>query len=348
MLDNGGKVVASLDATTALQLQGMAGQSSSFSNSITGQTSVFGGLSKEQVLGLQKIEGETSAVARLTDIVAVASSGNKALSQAILLQLQVPDAGSNFLSQTIASGNQFLAGRLEGVIAAINKQTSEQQAQLKRQQDLENAQAKLKIGASSLADSQAKYAAIDASVRDLYQQMKWVGRDPGGWNIYEWPAAYWQAENQRVDMQRSLQQTEIDINALRAQIRALGGVPSFSVGGYTGPGGVSDVAGIVHKGEIVWSQADIARSGGPVRVEAMRVGAVPAALRPVATRSSDQASEQAGPELVQQIVYLRAELRSSLATAQEHLAGMQRLTRGWRSVPVSGNQSDLVDVRVAA
>lgn len=348
LLDNGGKVVASLDATTALQLQGMAGQSSSFSNSITGQTSVFGGLSKEQVLGLQKIEGETSAVARLTDIVAVASSGNKALSQAILLQLQVPDAGSNFLSQTIASGNQFLAGRLEGVIAAINKQTSEQQAQLKRQQDLENAQAKLKIGASSLADSQAKYAAIDASVRDLYQQMKWVGRDPGGWNIYEWPAAYWQAENQRVDMQRSLQQTEIDINALRAQIRALGGVPSFSVGGYTGPGGVSDVAGIVHKGEIVWSQADIARSGGPVRVEAMRVGAVPAALRPVATRSSDQASEQAGPELVQQIVYLRAELRSSLATAQEHLAGMQRLTRGWRSVPVSGNQSDLVDVRVAA
>ncbi|HEL3808524.1 TPA: phage tail tape measure protein, partial [Stenotrophomonas maltophilia] len=46
----------------------------------------------------------------------------------------------------------------------------------------------------------------------------------------------------------------------------------FTVGGYTGPGGVNEPAGIVHKGEVVWSQADIARAGGLGVVEAMRRG----------------------------------------------------------------------------
>ena len=51
----------------------------------------------------------------------------------------------------------------------------------------------------------------------------------------------------------------------------------FSEGGYTGPGGVNQPAGIVHKGEVVWSQADINRSGGVAAVEAMRRGdAMPA------------------------------------------------------------------------
>ncbi|HEL5026757.1 TPA: phage tail tape measure protein [Stenotrophomonas maltophilia] len=43
-------------------------------------------------------------------------------------------------------------------------------------------------------------------------------------------------------------------------------------GGYTGDGGVNEPAGIVHKGEVVWSQADIARAGGAGIVEAMRLG----------------------------------------------------------------------------
>ena len=44
----------------------------------------------------------------------------------------------------------------------------------------------------------------------------------------------------------------------------------FAVGGYTGPGGRLEPAGVVHKGEVVWSQADVARWGGPGIVEAMR------------------------------------------------------------------------------
>lgn len=49
---------------------------------------------------------------------------------------------------------------------------------------------------------------------------------------------------------------------------------SFDTGGYTGPGGIHEPAGIVHKGEVVWSQADVARAGGVGVVEAMRRGLV--------------------------------------------------------------------------
>lgn len=48
----------------------------------------------------------------------------------------------------------------------------------------------------------------------------------------------------------------------------------FSDGGYTGPGGVYEPAGVVHKGEVVWSQSDIRRFGGVSAVEALRTGNV--------------------------------------------------------------------------
>lgn len=47
---------------------------------------------------------------------------------------------------------------------------------------------------------------------------------------------------------------------------------TFSDGGYTGPGAKYQPAGVVHKGEVVWSQQDIARAGGVGVVEAMRKG----------------------------------------------------------------------------
>ncbi|QND47654.1 hypothetical protein HB780_18425 [Rhizobium lusitanum] len=46
----------------------------------------------------------------------------------------------------------------------------------------------------------------------------------------------------------------------------------FADGGYTGPGGIHDPAGVVHAGEVVWSQKDISRAGGVGVVEAMRLG----------------------------------------------------------------------------
>ncbi|GAB2913683.1 phage tail tape measure protein [Paralcaligenes ginsengisoli] len=45
----------------------------------------------------------------------------------------------------------------------------------------------------------------------------------------------------------------------------------FDLGGYTGSGGKLTPAGIVHKGEVVFSQDDVRRNGGVSRVEAMRL-----------------------------------------------------------------------------
>ena len=55
-----------------------------------------------------------------------------------------------------------------------------------------------------------------------------------------------------------------------ANVAKIVGVKGFSTGGYTGDGGVNEVAGLVHKGEVVWSQADVQAMGGAAVVNAMR------------------------------------------------------------------------------
>ncbi|MNP37106.1 hypothetical protein D3C76_1305340 [compost metagenome] len=60
--------------------------------------------------------------------------------------------------------------------------------------------------------------------------------------------------------------------AAYALIKGMSG--GFAEGGYTGPGGKYEPAGVVHKGEVVWSQADIRRFGGVSAVEALRTGNV--------------------------------------------------------------------------
>lgn len=62
-----------------------------------------------------------------------------------------------------------------------------------------------------------------------------------------------------------------------ANIRAIKD-QGFADGGFTGYGGKYDPAGIVHKGEVVWSQEDIKRWGGVGLVENMRKSASPEAF----------------------------------------------------------------------
>lgn len=75
-----------------------------------------------------------------------------------------------------------------------------------------------------------------------------------------------------------------------------GSLDLFSSGGFTGHGGKHEPAGVVHKGEVVWSQSDVARAGGVAAVEAMRLGkkgyasggAVGRVLRPAGLMSASQ------------------------------------------------------------
>ncbi|MFC3873321.1 phage tail length tape measure family protein [Neisseria musculi] len=65
------------------------------------------------------------------------------------------------------------------------------------------------------------------------------------------------------------------VNAMKSALAgyAEGGVvmSSYSGGGYTGHGGKYEPAGIVHKGEVVFSQRDVARHGGVMAVERLRL-----------------------------------------------------------------------------
>jgi lambda family phage tail tape measure protein len=58
-------------------------------------------------------------------------------------------------------------------------------------------------------------------------------------------------------------------SGLSADTLALGG---YAYGGWTGSGGMFEPAGIVHKNEVVWSQADVRNAGGVSAVESMRRG----------------------------------------------------------------------------
>lgn len=78
----------------------------------------------------------------------------------------------------------------------------------------------------------------------------------------------------------------------------LGGIFSFlgfSKGGYTGPGGKNQPAGIVHKGEVVFSQDDVKRFGGAGNLDRIRrgyanggiVGGVPSLSSPSIPNKAD-------------------------------------------------------------
>lgn len=54
-----------------------------------------------------------------------------------------------------------------------------------------------------------------------------------------------------------------------ANVAAINGI-QFAEGGYTGPGAKYQPAGVVHAGEVVWNQEDVAKAGGPARANALR------------------------------------------------------------------------------
>ncbi|MGZ4521944.1 MAG: hypothetical protein ACXVXO_00790, partial [Mycobacteriaceae bacterium] len=70
----------------------------------------------------------------------------------------------------------------------------------------------------------------------------------------------------------SVAPTPIALGGGSGSRRTSGGqVAGYDVGGYTGPGGKYQPAGVVHAGEVVFSQEDVAAHGGVAAVEAMRL-----------------------------------------------------------------------------
>ncbi|MBI4047618.1 MAG: tape measure protein, partial [Devosia nanyangense] len=115
----------------------------------------------------------------------------------------------------------------------------------------------------------------------------------------------------------------------------IGKALGFASGGYTGPGARNQPAGIVHKGEVVWSQNDIANAGGVAAVEAMRRGL---AFPSLGTGSSDGATTISVPVTITAPGADAAaliEVRKEVAKLQANLPGIikqtvaRRAKNGW-------------------
>jgi len=98
-------------------------------------------------------------------------------------------------------------------------------------------------------------------------------------------------------------------------INAIGSVLSNgkSEGGYTGYGGKYEPAGIVHRGEVVWSQADVKAVGGPSRANAMRPTAGYATGGIVGSSIPRSMGQNAGP----QITFIMSMQDGNITTKQQ-------------------------------
>ncbi|OGB68571.1 MAG: hypothetical protein A2486_16035 [Burkholderiales bacterium RIFOXYC12_FULL_65_23] len=299
LVDNAGTVVSSLDSTTVLQLAGMQGQTAAADK----QAVSLGGLSKDQITKLQALGETQSKALGLTDLVAAATDGSETLLGAVLNRLSKQDSGTTDIVSALNRGNVDVLGKLAGIEAAIRQQSSDQAAELQRQQSLANAQASLEQyagiqratvdsvkqgiealwslasanGVDLLNDKGAKayiYVSEDGLLGSNYQQTSTTSGDGYANYIrefYQSGGVY----DQVYGKIGQLQSIAEDVKAARDLVVSLGGVPAYSVGGYTGPGAIDEPAGIVHKGEVVWSQDDVARAGGVQAVESLRLGGLP-------------------------------------------------------------------------
>ncbi|HNK53104.1 MAG TPA: hypothetical protein PLB22_06155 [Ottowia sp.] len=114
----------------------------------------------------------------------------------------------------------------------------------------------------------------------------------------------------------------------------------FADGGYTGPGAKWEPAGVVHKGEVVWSQADVARWGGPGIVDALRQGApgyadggpvavrVPQIYVPPVGRSNEE-TQALLREVLAELRAQRSDDRARHSSLAEPLQRMDRRGAKW-------------------
>lgn len=320
LVDNAGTVVSSLDSTTVLQLAGMQGQTAAADK----QAVSLGGLSKDQITKLQSLGETQSKALGLTDLVAAATDGSETLLGAVLNRLARQDSGSADIISALSLGNGDLLIKLDAIEAAIRQQAS---TKLQNQQSLDSAPYLDAQEARQAAAESAREKAIAEAQRELTDL---YSRKPSDAYHYKLGGLG------EILAQAAMRGFEVEYNAARQKVIALGGVPAYSIGGYTGPGAINEPAGIVHKGEVVWSQDDVARAGGVRAVESLRLGGLPGfadggavglPVLPVAVAQSDDGEVRALlRELVQQnrdLVQQNRELTRQMADLSSQVDRMR-------------------------
>ncbi|OBO80029.1 tape measure protein [Acinetobacter baumannii] len=110
-------------------------------------------------------------------------------------------------------------------------------------------------------------------------------------------------------------------------------IAGFSDGGFTGSGGKYQPAGIVHKGEIVWSQEDIKRWGGVGLVEKMRKSANPEAFLNN-NASADSVMRRA---MMSSNAFIESQKQSGIFN--QPVQDTQIIYKGNRSVPITSSSA---------
>ena len=108
----------------------------------------------------------------------------------------------------------------------------------------------------------------------------------------------------------------------------------FASGGYTGPGGKYEEAGVVHAGEVVWSQQDLKRWGGWQTVDALRRGSLDSIRGPSVYGTSRHRSSESTGALASAVRGLqdgiRAIAKHTMQTAKRAEA-IERFLDAWDS-----------------
>lgn len=207
------------------------------------------------------------------------------------------------LQNQYSSDNASLTGSYNDQVAGINEVEDEDQRnqqllaaheqylQAKQALDDEYATKQKDLDDQSYEQKLEVYSQMASMVGSVFNQMADIAKESAGESSAAYKTMFLMSKaasiaqaliNTEEGATKALAQGGAYGSLLSATVRATGyasvamiaaqTVQGFSDGGYTGAGGKYDVAGVVHKGEIVWSQEDVARNGGVGAVEGMRKG----------------------------------------------------------------------------
>lgn len=225
--------------------------------------SALAAVSRNSITDLPQYQGLDASVGGVNSELSKNFEAEKALNDAYAQRLK---ENEDFRAQDAANEEvyqQRLAALQEQYATQRNRiEASRQQLQLQASSDFFGQLATLSQSGNSKIAAIGKAAAISKTIIDTYSSAT---------------AAYKAlADIPYVGPVLGAAAAAAAIAAGLANVARIRSQPTgFSGGGYTGPGGVNEPAGVVHRGEVVFSQRDVARAGGVSVVEAIRLGNMP-------------------------------------------------------------------------